>query len=99
MLVSMKFNCLDSEEGIVIPEKILVNKISHSFCYRYIYDSSITYPVRLVQGHSRSKMESLGQKRARLETGLFWSKLKNKLVTCSSISWVQCTLNLLYTTV
>ena len=46
MLVSMKFNCLDSEEGIVIPEKILVNKISHSFCYRYIYDSSRTYPVR-----------------------------------------------------
>ena len=86
---------------IVIPENILDNKIALSFCYRYLQDSSRTYEVRLVQGHSWPKMGSLGQKGIPLESRLVCSKLKNKLVTCSSISWAQYALNNLhvYTTV
>ena len=52
MSMSIELNCLHSEEGIVIPENILDNKIALSFCYRYLQDSSRTYEVRLVQGHS-----------------------------------------------
>lgn len=100
--MSIEFNCLHSEEGIVIPENILDNKIALSFCYRYIQDSSRTYEVRLVQGHSWPKLGSLRQKGVPLESRLVCSKLKNKLVTNrSSISWAQYALNYLdvYTTV